>query len=48
MILENGFGLVVKVSLRFEFSAANNQDEYEDVIVGMTLKEDTGVDNIKL
>lgn len=48
MILGNRFSLVVKVSLRFEFSATNNQDEYEDVIVGMAVKEDMGVENIKL
>lgn len=40
VILENSFGLVVDVSLRFYFLNTNNQAKYEAVIVGMNLAKE--------
>lgn len=48
MILENGLGVVVEVSLRFEFPTTNNQVEYEAVITWITLVGKVGIDGIKL
>lgn len=44
IILENGFGIVVEISLYFEFPSTNNQVKYESFIAKITL----GVENIKL
>lgn len=46
--LENNSGLVVEVSLRFDFLTINNQAEYEVMIAGMTLAEEMREELIKL
>lgn len=35
VIIENNFGLVLEVSLRFEFLTTNNQTGYEAINVGI-------------
>lgn len=42
VILENKFRLVVEVSLRFKFLGTNNQVEYEELVVGISLIEEVG------
>lgn len=41
-MLENEIILVIGVSLCFEFLTTNNQDEYEALIVGLTLATQMG------
>lgn len=48
MILENRNNLVVEVSSRFKFLAANNQAEYKVLIAGITLVEEMRAEHIKL
>lgn len=38
--MENNCGLMIEVSLRFEFLTTNNQVEYNVVMVGITLIEE--------
>lgn len=47
MILEDEVSLMVIFSLLLEFSATNNQVEYEAVIVKLTLAAEVGEENFK-
>lgn len=42
LILENEVGIVIKVSLCFEFSITNNQIEYKSFIFSLTLAAKMG------
>src|SRR6266487_5301472 len=42
IILENGDGVLIEVSLRLSFPTTNNQAEYEAFLAGLRLTEDVG------
>ncbi|KAK2456096.1 hypothetical protein QL285_003492 [Trifolium repens] len=48
IILENGKGIVIEVSLTLSFPTSNNQAEYEAFLAGLRLAEDVGAKNIKI
>ncbi|KAK2427943.1 hypothetical protein QL285_026492 [Trifolium repens] len=48
IILENGKGIIIEVSLTLSFPTSNNQAEYEAFLAGLRLAEDIGVRNIKI
>ncbi|GAU45490.1 hypothetical protein TSUD_191100 [Trifolium subterraneum] len=48
IILENGDGVLIEVSLGLSFRTTNNQAEYEAFLVGLRLAEDTGAEEIKI
>lgn len=48
VILENEYGFMVEVSLRFKFSTTSNQFEYEAIITGIILAEEMAKEHIKL
>lgn len=48
IILENNFGLVIEVSLRFKLPTTTNQPEYEVLIDGVMLAGEMGAYYIKL
>ena len=46
IILENGEGILVEVSLTLSFPTSNNQAEYEAFLAGLHLTEDLGAEEI--
>lgn len=48
MILENGYGLEVEVSVIFEFPTTNNQAEYEVLVARIMLAGEMGVECTEL
>ena len=46
IILENGEGIVVEVSLALSFPTSNNQAEYEAFLAGLRLAEDLGAKEV--
>lgn len=48
VILENNCGLMIEVSLRFEFPTTNNQPEYEAVTVVITIVDEVEVEHLKV
>ncbi|GAU50258.1 hypothetical protein TSUD_409040 [Trifolium subterraneum] len=48
IILKNGDGVLIEVSLRLSFPTTNNQAEYEAFLVGLRLAEDLGAEEIKI
>ncbi|GAU34627.1 hypothetical protein TSUD_394180 [Trifolium subterraneum] len=48
ILLENGDGVLIEVSLRLLFPTTNNQAEYEAFLVGLRLAEDMGAEEIKI
>ncbi|KAK2356969.1 hypothetical protein QL285_094283 [Trifolium repens] len=48
IILENGKGIVIEVSLTLSFPTSNNQAEYEAFLAGLRLAEDIGARQIKI
>ncbi|GAU38515.1 hypothetical protein TSUD_396320 [Trifolium subterraneum] len=48
IILENGDGVLIEVSLGLSFPTTNNQAEYEAFLAGLRLAEDMGADEIKI
>ncbi|GAU51996.1 hypothetical protein TSUD_417990, partial [Trifolium subterraneum] len=48
IILENGDGVLIEVSLGLSFSTTNNQAEYEAFLVGLRLAEDMGAEEIRI
>ncbi|GAU28915.1 hypothetical protein TSUD_59270, partial [Trifolium subterraneum] len=48
IILENGDGVLIEVSLGHSFPTTNNQAEYEAFLAGLRLAEDMGVEEIKI
>ncbi|GAU41009.1 hypothetical protein TSUD_178480 [Trifolium subterraneum] len=48
IILENGDGVLIEVSLRLSFPTTNNQAEYEAFLAGLRLAEDMGAEEIKI
>ncbi|GAU32257.1 hypothetical protein TSUD_53840 [Trifolium subterraneum] len=48
IILENGHGVLIEVSLGFSFPTTNNQAEYEAFLAGLRLAEDMGAEEIKI
>ncbi|KAK2416131.1 maturase K [Trifolium repens] len=48
IILENGKGIIIEVSLTLSFPTSNNQAEYEAFLAGLRLAEDIGARNIKI
>ncbi|GAU43325.1 hypothetical protein TSUD_390240 [Trifolium subterraneum] len=48
IILENGDGVLIEVSLELSFPMTNNQDEYEAFLAGLRLAEDIGAEEIKI
>ncbi|KAK2376303.1 hypothetical protein QL285_077105 [Trifolium repens] len=48
IILENGKGIIIEVSLTLSFPTSNNQAEYEAFLAGLRLAEDVGAKNIKI
>ncbi|GAU34548.1 hypothetical protein TSUD_219320 [Trifolium subterraneum] len=48
IILENGDGVLIEVSLGLSFPTTNNQAEYEAFLAGLRFAEDMGVEEIKI
>lgn len=48
VILENNCGLMIEISLMFEFSNTNNQVEHEAVMVGISLGGEVRGEYLKL
>ncbi|XP_058746471.1 uncharacterized protein LOC131619385 [Vicia villosa] len=48
IILENGEGLIIEVSLVLSFNTSNNQAEYEALLAGLRLAEDIGAREVKI
>ncbi|GAU45897.1 hypothetical protein TSUD_24990 [Trifolium subterraneum] len=48
IILENGHGVLIEVSLGLSFPTTNNQAEYEAFLAGLRLAEDMGAEEIKI
>ncbi|GAU49243.1 hypothetical protein TSUD_382750 [Trifolium subterraneum] len=48
IILENGDGVLIEVSLGLSFPTTNNQAEYEAFLAGLRLAEDMGTEEIKI
>ncbi|PNX64055.1 ribonuclease HI-like protein [Trifolium pratense] len=48
IILENGEGVLIEVSLELAFSMTNNQAEYEAFLAGLRLAEDMEAEEIKM
>lgn len=48
LTLESKVGLTVKVSLCFEFNITSSEEEYEALIIGLTLEYETGEEEVKL
>ncbi|GAU41894.1 hypothetical protein TSUD_170050 [Trifolium subterraneum] len=48
IILENGDGVLIEVSLGLSFPTTNNQAEYEAFLAGLRLAEDMGAEEIKI
>ncbi|GAU51501.1 hypothetical protein TSUD_76100 [Trifolium subterraneum] len=48
IILENGDGVLIEVSLGISFPTTNNQAEYEAFLAGLRLAEDIGSEEIKI
>ncbi|GAU22605.1 hypothetical protein TSUD_135050 [Trifolium subterraneum] len=48
IILENGDGVLIEVSLGLSFPTMNNQAEYEAFLAGLRLAEDMGAEEIKI
>ncbi|GAU35417.1 hypothetical protein TSUD_375070 [Trifolium subterraneum] len=48
IILENGDGVLIEVSLVLSFPTTNNQAEYEAFLAGLRLAEDMGAEEIKI
>ncbi|GAU47765.1 hypothetical protein TSUD_193020 [Trifolium subterraneum] len=48
IILENGDGVLIEVSLGLSFPTTNNQAEYETFLAGLRLAEDMGAEEIKI
>ncbi|GAU45099.1 hypothetical protein TSUD_183060 [Trifolium subterraneum] len=48
IILENGDGVLIEVSLGLSFPTKNNQAEYEAFLAGLRLAEDMGAEEIKI
>ncbi|GAU34822.1 hypothetical protein TSUD_394480 [Trifolium subterraneum] len=48
IILENGDGVLIEVSLGLSFLTTNNQAEYEVFLAGLRLAEDMGAEEIKI
>ncbi|XP_058746150.1 uncharacterized protein LOC131618997 [Vicia villosa] len=48
IILENGEGLIIEVSLVLSFNTSNNQAEYEALLAGLRLAEDIGAREVKV
>ncbi|KAK2443502.1 hypothetical protein QL285_014600 [Trifolium repens] len=48
IILENGKGIIIEVSLTLSFPTSNNQAEYEAFLAGLRLAEDIGARDIKI
>ncbi|GAU41791.1 hypothetical protein TSUD_379290 [Trifolium subterraneum] len=48
IILENGDGVLIEVSLRLSFPTTNNQAEYEAFLAGLRLAVDKGAEEIKI
>ncbi|MCI92622.1 gag-pol polyprotein, partial [Trifolium medium] len=47
IILENGEGVLIEVSLELAFHTTNNQAEYEAFLAGLRLAEDMEAEEIK-
>jgi len=47
IVLEGPGDLFIEQSLKFEFKASNNQDEYEALIAGMYLAHEMGAENLR-
>ena len=48
IILENGEGILVEVSMTLSFPTSNNQAEYEAFLTGLRLAEDLGAEEITI
>ncbi|GAU40178.1 hypothetical protein TSUD_292830 [Trifolium subterraneum] len=48
IILENGDGVLIEVSLGLSFPTTNNQAKYEAFLAGLRLAEDMGAEEIKI
>jgi ribonuclease HI len=48
IILENGKGIVIEVSLTISFPTSNNQGEYEAFLAGLRLADDVSAKEIKI
>ncbi|MCI27926.1 hypothetical protein A2U01_0049126 [Trifolium medium] len=48
IILKNGEGVLIEVSLGIAFHTTNNQAEYEAFLAGLRLAEDMEVEEIKI
>ncbi|GAU32292.1 hypothetical protein TSUD_63090 [Trifolium subterraneum] len=48
IILENGDGVLIEVSLGLSFPTTNNQAEYEAFVAGLRLADDMGAEEIKI
>ncbi|GAU12536.1 hypothetical protein TSUD_182500 [Trifolium subterraneum] len=48
IILENGDGVLIEVSLGLSFPTTNNQAEYEAFLAGLILAEDMGAEEIRI
>lgn len=48
IIIENGEGILVKVSLELTFPTSSNQEEYEAFLVGLRLVEVLGSEETKI
>ncbi|GAU36139.1 hypothetical protein TSUD_316680 [Trifolium subterraneum] len=48
IILENGDGVLIEVSLGLSFPTKNNQAEYEAFLAGLRLAEDIGAEEIRI
>ncbi|GAU39725.1 hypothetical protein TSUD_144910 [Trifolium subterraneum] len=48
IILENGDGVLIEVSLGLSFPMTNNQAEYEDFLAGLRLAEDMRAEEIRI
>ncbi|GAU50523.1 hypothetical protein TSUD_177730 [Trifolium subterraneum] len=48
IILENGDGVLIEVSLGLSFPTTNNQAEYKAFLAGLRLAEDLGAEEIKI
>ncbi|GAU48061.1 hypothetical protein TSUD_404890 [Trifolium subterraneum] len=48
IILENGDGVLIEVSLGLSFPTTNNQAEYEAFLAGLRLAEDIGAEEIRI
>ncbi|GAU46913.1 hypothetical protein TSUD_402940, partial [Trifolium subterraneum] len=48
IILENGDGVLIEVSLGLSFPTTNNQAEYEAFLAGLRLAEDMGAEEIRI